>query len=81
MERAGLRHLILAGFAVAGFVGELDEAVAVIILSLVYGPQIVRGNSNTATMAPDWLRVGGCSGFRLRSLHSSDLSLSTYRNR
>ena len=52
---AALNDLILASFTVAGFVGEFNEAVAVIVLPVVHSPQIVGRNSNTTAVTPDWV--------------------------
>ncbi len=59
--------LVLAGFSV--LMGELDEAVAVVILPLIDGAQIIRRNPNAAALAPHRLRVGWHSSLSLRSLH------------
>ena len=64
---------ILDGFGVAGFVGELDEAVAVIVLSLINGPHVIRRDPNTTAIAPDRLRICRCSRLGLRGLHRVSL--------
>lgn len=48
--------LILAGFV--GFVGELDEAVAMVILAVKNSSQIVGRDPNAAAMTPDRLWIG-----------------------
>ena len=58
---------MLTGFA--GFVGHLDETIAVVVLSLVDSAKIVGSDPNAATVAPNRLWIRWHCGFRLRGLH------------